>query len=563
MHKSIELKANIPEDITNINMASYQIEGENINGWAWSDEIGWVSLSCMNDFDGNGELNDTCDYVDYGLYIDGDHIKGCAWSQTIGYICFDNSGGAYALPDGVSITSSDFLNSLDSNISIDAGYASILGYEYLGGDEYKLGFPIEDTDEDNNNDSIEGCFNCSEKKICNINGDACDENDDCEDIEYCMHDDYICDNCLEYVYDENNNLINSYSGYECVGCSNINTAACINSSYEGYQGIELATCDSCTDYIYEIPGTIIDLNQDSNDMYNLCGFAWNGFDIDGDGSIDNGIGYLQFSPRITYDFNPYFSVEGGSIYAEDDIEGPGFARPGSYNASYLIKSGGNITNILSNLGPSGLMPNIIDGYGFLEGNDYSNTLGNIDFDGLITEAYSDANYNKYGSEIISAIGIVENVDNKVVYVVPEEIHIINEVKNFSGSGIIIIGGDLNIDANLNYYSDESSISNLNQISSLVWIVKGDVIISSGVTNIVGTFIILRDDSGSGGKFDTGSGDNKLTISGNVIAQEFDLQRGYTDGPAEYFINDGRIQANPPAGLIDFSKALPRFSNNIN
>ena len=42
-----------------------------------------------------------------------------------------------------------------------------------------------------------------------------------------------------------------------------------------------------------------------------------------------------------------------------------------------------------------------------------------------------------------------------------------------------------------------------------------------------------------------------------------LERTYNKGPAENFINDGRIQANPPAGLRDFSKALPRFSNRVN
>ena len=30
-------------------------------------------------------------------------------------------------------------------------------------------------------------------------------------------------------------------------------------------------------------------------------------------------------------------------------------------------------------------------------------------------------------------------------------------------------------------------------------------------------------------------------------------------PAELFINDGRLQANPPLGFTDFSKVIPRFT----
>jgi len=60
-------------------------------------------------------------------------------------------------------------------------------------------------------------------------------------------------------------------------------------------------------------------------------------------------------------------------------------------------------------------------------------------------------------------------------------------------------------------------------------------------------------------------DNPLTISGNVLAKYFNLSRTYIDqvskGPSEKFINDGHIQANPPAGLEDFSNVIPRFTEN--
>ena len=54
----------------------------------------------------------------------------------------------------------------------------------------------------------------------------------------------------------------------------------------------------------------------------------------------------------------------------------------------------------------------------------------------------------------------------------------------------------------------------------------------------------------------------ITISGSVFARQFKLGRTYVDiiskDPAEKFISDGRIQLNPPPGMSDFAKGLPSF-----
>ena len=124
---------------------------------------------------------------------------------------------------------------------------------------------------------------------------------------------------------------------------------------------------------------------------------------------------------------------------------------------------------------------------------------------------------------------------------------------------------MNINENITYQPDV--INTLQSIPSIVWIVEGDVNIADNVTSIVGTYIVLGDGSTGSGQFNTGlSSTNSLIVYGSVLAKKFNLQRAYYDPnnpdiPAEQFVNDGRLQANPPPGLLDFSKAMPRFNMN--
>lgn len=58
--------------------------GENMSGWAWSDNIGWISFNCTD--------TSSCSAVDYGvdIAINGD-LSGYAWSDNIGWISFNSS----------------------------------------------------------------------------------------------------------------------------------------------------------------------------------------------------------------------------------------------------------------------------------------------------------------------------------------------------------------------------------------------------------------------------------------------------------------------------------------
>ena len=57
---------------------------QNISGWAWGDNFGWISFNCTD--------TDTCGSVNYGVNtaINGD-MSGYAWSDNIGWISFNSS----------------------------------------------------------------------------------------------------------------------------------------------------------------------------------------------------------------------------------------------------------------------------------------------------------------------------------------------------------------------------------------------------------------------------------------------------------------------------------------
>lgn len=87
----------------------------NIFGFAWSENIGWVSFNSLNcDIDGNGFIdtnamvlgcggNNTTDQVfDYGVNLDAsNNLSGYAWSSNIGWISFQLSDVASCPSGGI------------------------------------------------------------------------------------------------------------------------------------------------------------------------------------------------------------------------------------------------------------------------------------------------------------------------------------------------------------------------------------------------------------------------------------------------------------------------------
>ena len=55
-----------------------------LSGYIWSDNIGWISLSCSN--------TSSCGTVNYGLSIEtNSKLSGYAWSDNIGWITANES----------------------------------------------------------------------------------------------------------------------------------------------------------------------------------------------------------------------------------------------------------------------------------------------------------------------------------------------------------------------------------------------------------------------------------------------------------------------------------------
>ncbi|MFA5838803.1 MAG: hypothetical protein WC849_02600 [Candidatus Paceibacterota bacterium] len=74
----------------NSNEANAASESFNLAGWAWSDNIGWISFSCLN--------TNTCNTSNYRVSVGGNgDLSGYAWSDNIGWISF-NQGDSGSCP---------------------------------------------------------------------------------------------------------------------------------------------------------------------------------------------------------------------------------------------------------------------------------------------------------------------------------------------------------------------------------------------------------------------------------------------------------------------------------
>lgn len=365
-------------------------------------------------------------------------------------------------------------------------------------------------------------------------------------------------------------------------CSDCTIASFDNTCDMNAHGYNKNTCRSCGLAFYD-PGVLLDTkyNNTLSSGAKLCGWGYN-----------NEIGWVWFSPKITTTTKPYINVEGGSIYAREGVYSRYAPPVGRYNASYLIESGGNITNFISSSTLAGVFQGELKNRPLIDffapqGTKYRNVLGAVDYTGLISTYANDV--NKYGSpvqtldessEISAFANFINNepvLGGKTYYFNNSSVIInqnmqINATSGSFAAGVFVVNGNLRLNNNVEYMT-LPSIANLKEIPSLVWVVRGDVTIGANVSNLAGTFVILGDGSSCAGAIPTpgcgqfitcsgGSCDQPLVVDGSVLAKRFQLLRTYYNssggGPAESFVNNGRLQANPPPGLIDFGQLLPRF-----
>ena len=77
--------------VTIVSVLAYSVSNFiGFNGYAWSDTIGWVSMSCKT---GGGAGNDICATSNYGVTVSTTtgNLSGYAWSDNIGWISFNST----------------------------------------------------------------------------------------------------------------------------------------------------------------------------------------------------------------------------------------------------------------------------------------------------------------------------------------------------------------------------------------------------------------------------------------------------------------------------------------
>ena len=99
-------------------------EEDNLFGWAWNSQAGWISFN-------NCVYGGTCSGYNYGVKLDENDytLSGYAWSDNVGWIKFDNSGVVgYSYPEGGSPKHGA---QIDPDYKTFSGWAQILS---LGSD---------------------------------------------------------------------------------------------------------------------------------------------------------------------------------------------------------------------------------------------------------------------------------------------------------------------------------------------------------------------------------------------------------------------------------------------
>lgn len=148
--------------------------GDNVTGWAWNSNIGWISFNCSND--------SSCAASNYGVNIDlpTGNIGGSAWSPNVGWIDFGPVADLVAYPGCGYPEAPCNAAKYNSGTGAVTGWAKILtmgnnGWIKLSG-SWTNGVSINPSTGDfsgwawNANDSGEGIgwisFNCSNDSSC-------------------------------------------------------------------------------------------------------------------------------------------------------------------------------------------------------------------------------------------------------------------------------------------------------------------------------------------------------------------------------------------------------------
>lgn len=395
--------------------------------------------------------------------------------------------------------------------------------------------------------------------------------------------------------------LNTDNMEEVEGWARIPSLAC-----EGYKIINTATsCDYTnathrdTDWGWVLFGGEVDNDNDGigdekfTSLYRngtFEGWAWSGGGTDYNSVFRNevGLGWIDFSSsglgsNLINDGAGYVSTESGDVFVGGDISNSSRTiSPTQYQSTYLILADGTITNFNSSSG-SVYEDNA---YGSIEVPDgdnlYTSTIGEIDLDKITTIVTGSENI--YGDTVSTTTSVPTgaNILDGEVLIIDDgsgnpvgQSHTLSETLtlsngtaptpgiNFDGSGTIIVNGDLIIDGNVFY--GNTALSDIRNLASVAWVIRGDLTIKGDVGHIAGNFFVIGNGTaGSTGTITTEPAERvQLVVYGLMMAHTYNFQRIYEgtatkDEAAELIIYDGRIITNTPPGLQDMVSVLPDF-----
>lgn len=273
------------------------------------------------------------------------------------------------------------------------------------------------------------------------------------------------------------------------------------------------------------------------------------------------------APRIC---SAWAKVVTGNIYAFGGFTGTQAPKAlNTQNVKYCLRSNGNIewtssencaqTNI------SLTLPTGADGY--------RSQLGFIDLDGIRKERYGKVKNISISADIpVDLAGKVYRYTGATPFELEAKTFMNGKSPDYKGNGLLLIdGADLIIKGNIGYATTDPVVSSLKRLASLgVIVVKntatgagGNITIEPSVTKVSGAFFLeglFKTSTCAPGCLGTMPYDSNLKIFGILVARQFSLDRDNNDpmNPAEEIIFDGRAIANPPPGMQDITKSLPKM-----
>lgn len=261
---------------------------------------------------------------------------------------------------------------------------------------------------------------------------------------------------------------------------------------------------------------------------------------------------------------PYLQTLNGQIYSGGDIKAG--ETPPQPNATYCLQANGAISNFTSK--NSCQLPGQ-SGYQIPSGsNNYMSQFGSLDVAGILGGKYGPLTTGVALPSVLGGQIYLYDPGTTAGLTISGPIVFNNGSGMIRGNGLIIVKGDLVINANV-FYQDVNP-SDLKLLGSVGWIVLknstcnssnplpngcGNVIINGNVTGIVGAVF-------AEGQISTGASSNQLNATGMWVAKSFSFGRTYasrTTG-SEKVNFDARVLLNPPPGMTDVTRSLPGFKS---